>query len=68
LLRDGLYDEFSHEAAVKVAPRMLIKFHLDRHGPAEPTANLKDVLATVAWARDPGNEAAWRPVADWARP
>jgi hypothetical protein len=35
--------------------------------PTPPTANLKGILANVAWPPDPGNDATWPPVADWAR-
>lgn len=65
--KDGLYDERLDEAAVRIAPKMIVKFQLDRPGAAKPTANLKAILATVAWAPDPGNEATWLPVSDWAK-
>jgi hypothetical protein len=27
----------------------------------------KDILACIEWAPDPGSEATWRPVSDWAK-
>lgn len=65
--KDGLYDERIHEAAVRVAPKMIVKFQLDRPGAAKPIANLKEILANVTWAPDPGNEATWPAVTDWAK-
>jgi hypothetical protein len=66
--RDGIYAD--HKAAVQVQPGMLVVFDLSGpfgNTPKPPTANLKDILATFAWAPDPVNEATWRPVADWAK-
>ncbi len=66
--RDGLYDPVSNRAAVQVQPGMLVVLELS--GPwkpvrTKPQADLKDILATVVWASDPGNEQTWLPVADW---
>jgi hypothetical protein len=66
--KDGIYTE--HEAAVQVAPGMLVVFNLSGPfgiPPIPPTANLKDILAGVKWAPDAGNEATWQPVFDWAK-
>jgi hypothetical protein len=68
--RDGLYNEVDHEAAVQVQPGVLVVFDLSGpfgQPPTPPTANLKGILANVAWPPDPGNDATWPPVADWAR-
>jgi hypothetical protein len=67
--KDGLYDERSHKAGVQIQPGMLVVFEISppyTNPPTPPKANLKDILAGVAWAPEPGNEATWRPVADWA--
>ncbi len=66
--RDGLYDPASNRAAVQAQPGMLVVLELS--GPwkpvrTKPQADLKDILATVVWASDPGNEQTWLPVADW---
>jgi hypothetical protein len=33
----------------------------------KPTTQLEHILATVEWAPDPGNDATWRAVTDWAK-
>lgn len=68
--RDGLYDPVSNRAAVQVQPGTLVVFELN--GPwkpqrSKPQADLTDILATVVWASDPGNEQTWLPVSDWVR-
>lgn len=68
--RDGLYQSNGRRAAVPLKPGMLVVFGLD--GPAgvpttPPQANLKEILATVAWAPNPGAEQTWGPIAQWAR-
>ncbi len=68
--KDGLYEERTHEAGVQVQPGMLVVFEISppyTNPPTPPKANLKDILAGVAWAPEPGNDATWRPVADWAK-
>jgi hypothetical protein len=65
--KDGLYDEVMHDVVVQVAPGMLVEFGLS--GPSYPSnrVSLEQILADVQWAPDPGNEATWRPVTDWAK-
>jgi hypothetical protein len=65
--RDGLYDELTHQAAVEVAPGMHVEFELS--GPSYPDrrAGIEKILAGVSWAADPGNDATWPAVADWAK-
>ena len=77
--KDGLYDDDRNDggdhAAVQVQPGMLVVFDFGLPGPhyagvpgqPEPSFSLKDVLAGVEWAPDPGNQATWRPVSDWAK-
>ena len=68
--RDGIYDERGNQAAVQVQPGMLVVFGLSApytKPPTPPKANLKDILATLEWAPDPGIEQTWRPVSDWAK-
>jgi len=69
--RDGIYEADGNSAAVQVQPGMLVVFDLSvpyGQSPNPPKVNLKDILATITWAPDPGNEQTWRPVADWAKP
>lgn len=72
--RDGLLDPMSRQAAVQVAPGVLVVIELSgpfgQPGQSEPKpgADLGDILATVVWAPDPANEQTWSPVADWAKP
>jgi hypothetical protein len=64
--KDGVYAE--HEAAVQVQPGILVVFNLSGpfgNPPTQPKANLKDILAGVAWAPEPGTETTWLPVSDW---
>ncbi len=66
--KDGIYAE--HGAAVQVQPGMLVVFNLGGpfgNPPKPPTASLKGILAGVEWSPDPGNEATWLPVSDWAK-
>lgn len=71
--RDGVYDSTGRTAAVQVKPGMLVVFELD--GPAgqpgqtlpAPAVSLKDILTTLNWAPDPGNEQTWRPVSEWVK-
>jgi hypothetical protein len=69
--RDGIYNDGANrggeEAAVRVAPGMLVVFEIGRAGPAEATAKLTDILPGVSWAPDPGNEESWPAVSDWAQ-
>jgi hypothetical protein len=68
--RDGIYDERGTEAAVQVQPGILVVFSLSGpfgSPPTPPKAKLKDILATLDWAPDPGNEQTWQPVSDWAK-
>ncbi|MDT5081075.1 MAG: hypothetical protein QOJ80_5712 [Mycobacterium sp.] len=75
--RDGLFDDdldgAGDHAAVQVQPGMLVVFDsgLGRPhyagSPSEPPTGLKDVLSRVGWAPDPGNEATWPAVSDWAK-
>jgi hypothetical protein len=75
--RDGLFDDdldgAGDHAAVQVQPGMLVVFDsgLGRPhyagSPSEPPTSLKDVLSRVGWAPDPGNEATWPAVSDWAK-
>lgn len=70
---DGIFDSTGRNAAVQVRPGMLVVFELE--GPSgqpgqplpAPQANLKDILATLTWAPDPGNEQTWLPVTDWVK-
>lgn len=55
--RDGLVA--SNSAAVQVAEGMLVTFDLDS------TTQLSDILSTVEFASDPGDESTWSAVADW---
>lgn len=58
----------SSEAGAPVRRGILATFELgDPDGGPRPTANLQDILATVEWAPDPGNEETWPLVADWAK-
>lgn len=69
--REGILDANGRRAAVQVQPRMLVVFDLG--GPfgqpgkpaTPPGADLKEILATVQWAPDPGNEQTWAPISDW---
>jgi hypothetical protein len=65
--REGLYDELIHEAAVQLAPGMHVEFQLS--GPSYPDqrAGFEKILAGVSWAPDPGNDATWPAVTDWAK-
>jgi hypothetical protein len=65
--RDGLYDELIGEAAVQVQPGMHVEFELS--GPSYPDqrAGFERILAGVSWAADPGNDATWPAVTDWAK-
>lgn len=58
--RDGLYEEGSGTAAVKVGPGMVVVFEV-------PKAEAKKILSTVVWAPDPGNEKTWAAVSDWVK-
>jgi hypothetical protein len=59
--RDGVMNETIQKVSVQVQPGMLVEF--DVGGLAETL--VRDILATVAWAPDPGDEATWPEVADW---
>lgn len=70
----GLIGKNRYEAAVQITPGLLVVFELSAPfkipveiHPKPPTTNLEDILAGVEWAPDPGNEATWRPVSDWAK-
>jgi len=65
--RDGRYDELVHVAAVQIQPGVHVEFQLT--GPSYPDqrSGLERVLAGVSWAREPGNEATWPAVSDWAK-
>lgn len=71
--RDGIYESTGRRAAVQVQPGMLVVFELE--GPSgqpgqtrpAPQADLKDILATLIWAPDPGNEQTWRSVSEWVK-
>lgn len=58
--RDGLYEESSGTAAVKVEPGMVVVFEV-------PEAEARKILSTVVWAPDPGNEKTWAAVSDWVK-
>jgi hypothetical protein len=61
--KNGLYDETIHRASVQLQPGMLAEFELgDRD-----QAAIEGILANVAWAPDPGNDATWPAVSDWAK-
>lgn len=64
---DGLYDELTQEAAVQVQPGMHVEFELS--GPSYPDrrAGFERILAGVSLAPDPGNDATWPAVIDWAK-
>ena len=59
--RNGLYDAAGQTAAVQVQPGMVAVL-------AIPKAALTDILATLTWAPDPGDEKTWPAVADWSKP
>jgi hypothetical protein len=62
-------------AAVLVQKGTYVEFDLISPRDPEPTADqkdvlhseLEDVLNSVAWAPDPGSEATWPAVTDWAK-
>jgi hypothetical protein len=61
--KEGLYDESSFRVSVQLQPGMLVEFE---PGGRDRSVVL-DILANVAWAPDPGNEATWPVVADWTK-
>jgi hypothetical protein len=61
--KDGLYDESSFRVSVQLQPGMLVEFEPGGRERCE----VLDILANVAWAPDPGNEATWPVVADWTK-
>lgn len=69
--RNGILSADGLTAAVQVRPGMLVVFGLSgpwpRPGgaPTPPEADLRDILAGVVWASDPGNSQTWPAVADW---
>jgi len=69
--KEGLYEKDSNQVGVQIRPEMAAEFSLGPHGgyhtpaPSRITTKLKDVLAGVEWASDPGRDATWRPVNDW---
>jgi hypothetical protein len=65
--KDGKYDKTSNRAAVQVQSGMLVVFELSGRYPAPPAAHLEDILASVTWAPDPGNDATWQAVTDWTK-
>jgi hypothetical protein len=65
--KDGLYDAEFGEAAVPLDDGSLAVFDLSAPGDATPSTALVDILATVEWAPDPGNDATWRAIGDWVR-
>jgi hypothetical protein len=75
--RDGLFDDAldgaGDHAAVQVQPGMLVVFDSGfgrphyAGTPPEPPTRLKDVLSRVGWAPEPGYEATWPRVSDWAQ-
>ena len=65
--KDGLYNETVGRASVQVQPGMLVEFELGALDRVQPAVQQKDILANVAWAPDPGNEATWPVVADWTK-
>jgi hypothetical protein len=65
--KDGKYDKASHEAAVQVQNGMLVVFELSGPYPDAPITNLENILTSVTWASDPGNDATWQPVTDWTK-
>jgi hypothetical protein len=75
LARDGRYDRSLFWAAVLVQKGMYVEFDLISPRDPEPTADqkdflhseLEDFLHSVAWAPDPGNDATWPAVTDWAK-
>jgi hypothetical protein len=67
LARDGRYDRSLFWAAVLFQKGMYVEFDLISPRDPEPTADQKDFLHSVAWAPDPGNDATWPAVTDWAK-
>jgi hypothetical protein len=75
--KNGLFDDdlngAGDHAAVLVQPDTLVVFDCGLPGPhtagtrPETPTSLKRILAALAWASDPGNEATWPVVADWAK-
>lgn len=65
--KDGHYDETINRAFVQVQPGMLVAFELGALDRVQPAVRQQDILAGVEWAPDPGNDATWRPVSDWAK-
>jgi hypothetical protein len=70
--KDGVYNKATNQAAVQVQRGLLVVFVLGGPYGSGPTVNgptnhLEEILATVDWASDPGDDATWRPVAEWAK-
>ena len=71
--KEGLYNEASNVADVEIPPEMVAVFSLHARGPqsgpasSRETTKLKDVLAGVEWASDPGSEQTWPEVTAWAK-
>lgn len=65
--KDGMYDKAVNQAAVQVQKGMLDVFEMGGPGQTMPRPQLPGILAAVAWPPDPGNEANWPIVADWAK-
>jgi hypothetical protein len=65
--RTGIYDELTQEAAVQVQPGMHVEFELSGRSYPDQRAGFEKILAGLSWAPDPGNDATWAAVADWAK-
>lgn len=69
--KDGLLNK--SQAGVQIRPGMEADFQLSlrrtQYGPASSrlTTTLKDILAGVVWASDPGSENTWPEVTAWAK-
>jgi hypothetical protein len=66
--RDGRYSAKYGSADVLVQKGMYVKFSSSTPRDAEPDpTRFQHVLDSVGWAPDPGNEATWPVVGDWAK-
>jgi hypothetical protein len=65
--KDGRFDRSVCWAAVQVQKGMYVEFTCSSQRGTVLTKEFDDVLNSVVWAPDPGNDATWRPVSDWAK-
>ncbi len=71
--KDGLINKKNNEAGLQLRPGMEAEFSLGQrgatYGPASSrvTTKLKNILADVEWAQDPGDERTWPEVTAWTK-